>query len=69
MVRFPGGMEVEWLEIDGPSGCAIFLGTDNHSVAPCNRFSNRFRFQHSKSHIPVEAIFDIVLPVKGYWDG
>ena len=69
VVCFPGGMNVEWLEIDGSSWCGILLGTDNHSVAPCDRFSNGYGFQHSKSHISVEAIFDVILPVKGYWDG
>ena len=45
MVRFSGSMEVEWLEVDCSSGCAVLFGTDDHAVAPCYGLSNWDRFK------------------------
>ena len=53
MVCFPGGMDVEGLEVDCPSGCAILFGANDHPMAPRNRFSNWYGFKHSQSHVSV----------------
>ena len=53
MMYFSGGMDVERLKVDRPSGCAILFGAYDHSVAPCDRFSNWYGFEYSQSHISV----------------
>ena len=53
MVRLSGGVEVEWLEVDRSSGCAVLFGTDHHAVAPSYWFTNRDRFKDPQSHVPV----------------
>jgi len=62
---FSGGMAVKGLEVNCSSGCAILFGTDDHAVAPCYWFSNWDGFKNSQSHIPVQAGFDGLLPVRG----
>ncbi len=69
MVGFPGGVEVERLEIYRPLKGTIFLRTDHHAVAPGNRVADGDWFQDAESHIPVQASFDVVLPVEWDWDG
>ena len=62
-------MGFEGLEVNSPSGCAIFLSADNHAVTPCNRFPDWHGFEDSQSHISVQASFDCILPMEGYWYG
>ena len=50
MVRLSGGVEVEWLEVDRSSGCAVLFGTDHHA---CYWFTNWDRFKDPQSHVPV----------------
>ena len=69
MMCFSGGVEVEGLEVDCSSGCAVLFGTDDHAMAPCEWFSNWDGFENPQSHISVQAGFDGVLPVEGYWYG
>ena len=47
MVGFPGGVEVQCLEVDGASRLAIFLGTYYHAVTPSDRLSNRDLFNYT----------------------
>ena len=53
MMCFSGGMDVERLKVNRPSGCAILFGAYDHSVAPCDWFSNWYGFEYSQSHISV----------------
>ena len=53
VVCLSGGMDVERLEVDCPSGRAILFCTDDHAVAPCDWFSNWYGFQYSQSHVSV----------------
>ena len=58
VVSFSGGMNVERLEVDCPSGCAILLahwvchtfGADDLSMAPYDWFSNWYGFKYSQFH-------------------
>ena len=48
---FSGGMDVEGLEVDCPSGRAILFGADDHSMAPRDRFSDWYGFKYTQSHV------------------
>ena len=47
MVSFSGCVDIEGLKVDGSSWLAIFLSADYHAVAPCDWFSNGYRFEDS----------------------
>ena len=53
MVCFSGGMMVEGLEVNRPSGRAILFGTDDHAMTPCDWFSDWYMFEYPQSHISV----------------
>ena len=53
MVCFSGGVGVERLEVNRSSGRAIRFGTNDHSVAPRDWFSDWYGFDYSQSHISV----------------
>ena len=37
---FTSGMHIKCLKVHSAPRFSIFLGTDNHSMAPCNRVAN-----------------------------
>ena len=53
MMCFSGGMDVERLEVDRPSGRAVLFGANDHAMAPCDQFSNWYGFKYSQSHVSV----------------
>ena len=53
VVCFLGGMGVEGLKVNCPSWCTILFGADDHSMTPCNWFSNWHWLNYSQSHVSV----------------
>ena len=47
VVGFPGGMLVEWLEIDGPPERPVLLGAYDHTVAPSDGCAQGDLLQHA----------------------
>ena len=69
VVGFPGGVPVQWLEVDGPPERPVLLGAYHHAVAPSDGCAQGDFLQHAESDISVEAGFNLVLPVNWYRDG
>ena len=51
MVGLPSGMGVKWLEVNIPTGLAIFLCTYNHPIAPCDGFTYGDYFNDTQADI------------------
>ena len=62
-------MQVEGLEVDCSSSCAVVLGIDDNAMAPTGSLSNWDGFKNPQPNISVQASFDSILPVKRYWYG
>ena len=65
MVRFPGGMLVELLEIDSSPERPVLLGADHHAVAPSVRGSQGDLLLHAQVDISVQSCLHFILPVDG----
>ena len=56
VICFSGCVTVKGLEVNSSPWFAI-------AMTPCDRFGNRYRFQHTKCDILIEASFDFLLSV------
>ena len=65
VVRFPGGMLVELLEVDSSPERPVLLGADHHAVAPSIRGSQGDLLQHAQADVSVQTCFHFILPVDG----
>ena len=63
VVRLPGRVLVELLEVDGAPEGSVLLGAYYHSVAPSVWGPQGNLLQDSQADVPVKASFDLVLPV------
>ena len=57
VVGLSSSMEVEWLKVDGLSGCAVLLSANHHVVAPSDWFTDWDWFEYAQSHIPIQVGF------------
>ena len=68
MVGLPGGMAVEWLKVDRPPERPVFLGADDHPMAPSHGRTQGDFLQYTQADISVQASLYLVLPVDWDWD-
>jgi hypothetical protein len=60
---FPMAMFIKRRHVDCTTRCSVVLPRHHHAVAPCHQFSVWHFLNHSKRHIPLKVLIDLLLPM------